>query len=134
VRRTDTIGTIADEFDVTTTELRKWNHLRANHVARGMSLRIYPGGMTPPSEQQAKAKGSAPRGTAVAQKTAGTPNPPVMEAGPANPVIHRVKAGETLWSIARAYQTTVEAIQAGNRFLFSRPLQVGDTLTILPAR
>jgi LysM repeat protein len=47
-------------------------------------------------------------------------------------VMHRVKAGETLWSIARAYQTTVEAIQAGNRYLFSRPLQVGDTLTILP--
>jgi membrane-bound lytic murein transglycosylase D len=134
VRRTDTIGTIADEFDVTAVELRKWNHLRANRVVRGMSLRIYPGGMTPPSEQQAKAKGSAPRGTTVAQKTAGTPNPPVMEAGSGNSVIHRVKAGETLWSIARAYQTTVEAIQAGNRFLFSRPLQVGDTLTILPAR
>jgi len=49
-------------------------------------------------------------------------------------VVHHVKPGETLWSIARAYQTTVEAIQAGNRFLFSRPLQVGDTLTILPAR
>jgi flagellar basal body L-ring protein FlgH len=28
----------------------------------------------------------------------------------------------------------VEAIQAGNRYLFSRPLQVGDTLTILQAR
>ena len=25
VRRTDTVGTIADEFDVTTVELRKWN-------------------------------------------------------------------------------------------------------------
>ncbi len=48
-----------------------------------------------------------------------------------NTVVHHVKAGETLWSIARAYQTTVEAIQAGNRYLFSRPLQVGDTLTIV---
>jgi LysM repeat protein len=57
-----------------------------------------------------------------------------MEARARSRVVHHVKAGETLWSIARAYRTTVEAIQSGNRFLFSRPLQVGDTLTILPAR
>jgi len=134
VRKTDTITTIADEFDVTASELRKWNHLRADHVARGMYLRIYPGGMTPaPPVQQAKAKESA--ATVVAQQTGGGPGAeklPVMEARPVSTVVHRVKPGETLWSIARAYRTTVEAIQAGNRYLFSRPLQVGDTLTILP--
>lgn len=130
VRRTDTLGTIADEFDVTTAELRKWNHLRSDHVARGMRLRIYPGGMTPP---QAKPQ-EAPAGTVVARKTDAA-KPPVVEAGPrGSTVVHRVKPGETLWSIARAYRTTVEAIQAGNRYLFSRPLQVGDTLTILPPR
>jgi membrane-bound lytic murein transglycosylase D len=135
VRRTDTISTIADEFDVTTAELRKWNHLRGDHVARGMSLRIYPGGMTPaPQQQQARSREAAP-GTVVAQHTgASSKSLPVMEARPASTVVHRVKAGETLWSIARAYQTTVEAIQAGNRYLFSRPLQVGDTLTILPTQ
>ena len=135
VRRTDTIATIADEFDVTPAELRKWNHLKGNRAPRGASLRIYPGGMTPePQAEQAKAKTIA-RGTesvAVADAGHATRSGPVMEARSASPVVHRVKAGETLWSIARAYQTTVEAIQAGNRFLFSRPLQVGDTLTILP--
>jgi membrane-bound lytic murein transglycosylase D len=135
VRRTDTISTIADEFDVTPAELRKWNHLKANRVARGASLRIYPGGMTPPpAVQQARSRTSAPAPEAASAARRPAENGPVMEAGPANPVVHHVKAGETLWSIARAYQTTVEAIQAGNRFLFSRPLQVGDTLTILPAR
>ena len=59
-------------------------------------------------------------------------NVPVMEARSSS-VVHHVKQGETLWSIARAYRTTVEAIQSGNRYLFSRPLQVGDTLTILSA-
>ncbi len=132
VRRTDTISTIADEFDVTTAELRKWNHLRYDHVARGMSLRIYPGGMTPPpAQQQARAKEALTETAAAQHRGAG--KAPIMEARAANPVVHRVKPGETLWSIARAYRTTVEAIQAGNRFLFSRPLQVGDTLTILPA-
>ena len=135
VRRTDTISTIADEFDVTPAELRKWNHLKANRVPRGASLRIYPGGMTPPpAVQQAKSRTSVPAPEAATAARRPAENGPVMEAGPANPVVHHVKAGETLWSIARAYQTTVEAIQAGNRFLFSRPLQVGDTLTILPAR
>jgi membrane-bound lytic murein transglycosylase D len=135
VRRTDTIATIADEFDVTAAELRKWNHLRADHVVRGTSLRIYPGGMTPPAppQQQAKAKGAA-ASTLVPQPSGASGNPTVMEARSASTVLHRVKPGETLWSIARAYQTTVEAIQAGNRYLFSRPLQVGDTLTILPTR
>ncbi len=126
VRRTDTISTIADEFDVTTAELRNWNHLKANHVARGMALRIYPGGMDQPP--QAKPRESPPN-TVVARNSAPKASP-VMEARTA-PVVHRVKPGETLWSIARAYRTTVEAIQTGNRYLFSRPLQVGDTLTIL---
>ena len=128
VRRTDTIATIADEFDVTPSELRKWNHLRGSHVARGMSLRIYPGGMTPPP--QAKPKETPPDSTAAQRYGAG--DVPVMEARTGSTVVHHVKPGETLWSIARAYRTTVEAIQAGNRYLFSRPLQVGDTLTILP--
>jgi len=133
VRRTDTITTIADEFDVTTAELRKWNHLRADHVVRGTSLRIYPGGMSPaPQQQPAKTKDTA--ATSVVAPRDGAKNLPVMEARATSTVMHRVKPGETLWSIARAYQTTVEAIQAGNRYLFSRPLQVGDTLTILPTR
>ncbi len=135
VRRTDTIATIADEFDVTPAELRKWNHLRADHVARGVSLRIYPGGMTPaPTQQQTKTKDPAPIAATAQASGASKKNLPVMEARQASAVMHRVKPGETLWSIARAYQTTVEAIQAGNRYLFSRPLQVGDTLTILPTR
>ena len=43
-----------------------------------------------------------------------------------------MQPGETLWSIAKAYKTTVEALRSGNKFLFSRPLQAGDTLMILP--
>jgi membrane-bound lytic murein transglycosylase D len=133
VRRTDTAATIADEFDVTTADLRRWNHLKSDHVVRGMSLRIYPGGAPP--ALQAKTKEDA-RGPVVARRD-GPRNVDVVESASsmgAGTVIHHVKAGETLWSIARAYRTTVEAIQSGNHYLFSRPLQVGDTLTILAAQ
>lgn len=128
VRRNETAGSIADEFDVSAAELRKWNHMKSDHVARGMWLKIYPGGMTP--SPQAKPRETSP--TAIVARRAGSNGSPVMEARSSS-VVHHVKAGETLWSIARAYRTTVEAIQSGNRYLFSRPLQVGDTLTILPA-
>jgi membrane-bound lytic murein transglycosylase D len=125
VRRSDTVASIADEFDVSISELRKWNGLRANHVARGVRLKIYPGGMTP--SPQSKPRETSP-GAVMARHTSS----PIMEAR-SSAVVHHVKAGETLWSIARAYRTTVKAIQSGNRYLFSRPLQVGDTLTILPS-
>jgi len=129
VHGNDTVASIADEFDVSVAELRKWNGLRSNHVSRGVRLKIYPGGMTP--SPQAKPREASP--AAVVAREAGSNASPVMEAR-TNTVVHHVKAGETLWSIARAYQTTVEAIQSANRYLFSRPLQVGDTLTILPSR
>jgi membrane-bound lytic murein transglycosylase D len=129
VRRNDTIGSIADEFDVSVAELRRWNGLRSNHVAQGVRLKIYPGGTSP--SPQAKPREASPTIAAAAPR-ADSSGSPVMEAR-TDAILHHVKAGETLWSIARAYQTTVEAIQSGNRYLFSRPLQVGDTLTILPS-
>ena len=133
VRRTDTVGTIADEFDVTTAELKKWNHLRSDHVTRGTSLRIYPGGMDQPPQTKTRETLTAASTNADAPRRTAPKNVPVMEARSAS-VVHHVKPGETLWSIARAYRTTVEALQSGNKYLFSRPLQVGDTLTILSPR
>jgi LysM repeat protein len=129
VRNNDTVASIADEFDVTTSELRKWNRLKSDHVARGVRLKIYPGGMDPPT--QANNKGRELPETPVAARQNGKRQNAVIEAR-ASSRTHHVRSGETLWSIAQAYRTTVEAIRSGNRYLFSRPLQVGDTLTILP--
>ena len=123
VHHTTTVASVADEFDVTTAELRKWNHLRSDHVGRGMLLRIYPGEMTPvPAKVQ-----EAPRVSARTRRS-NRGDQASMEAR-----VHRVKPGETLWSIAHAYRTTVQAIRSANQYLFSRPLEVGDSLTILPA-
>jgi membrane-bound lytic murein transglycosylase D len=73
----------------------------------------------PPAEKVEKGEKQNP----VAPRTS-------VHAASARPVVHHVKPGETLYSIARNYQTTVEALRSGNRFLLNRSLEAGDTLRI----
>lgn len=127
VRRGDTIGTIAEQFSVTSAEVVKWNHLQPAKVTRGMRLRIYPGGLQPPPAVAAKVTKPAPPAVVAVSRTAANSKPP-------GTIVHKVQQGETLWSIAQAYRTTAEALRAGNRFLFTRPLHVGDQLMILPSQ
>jgi len=47
VRKGDTLGGIADRYSVSPDDLRKWNHLKAARVSRGMVLRIYTIGGAP---------------------------------------------------------------------------------------
>jgi membrane-bound lytic murein transglycosylase D len=47
VRRGDTLGGIADQFSVTSEQVRKWNGLKSGRVGRGMVLRIYTVGGAP---------------------------------------------------------------------------------------
>jgi len=129
VRRGDTLDSIAEQFDVGVAELKRWNGLRGNRVARGMRLKVYPGGRTPPPAAKSRSK----------SREAGAEGTPAESGGAKSPggtaaLVYRVKPGETLWSIAHAYQTTVEALRGANHFLFRRQLQTGDQLMILPAR
>jgi membrane-bound lytic murein transglycosylase D len=121
VRRGDTLSSVARQFDVTVEELQRWNGIRGTQVRRGAVLKVYPGGRPP-------AKPARGGQTEVAQAASAEP-----VRGADSTVEHRVKPGETLWSIARAYRTTVEALRATNQFLLSRPLRAGDLLVILSA-
>lgn len=51
---------------------------------------------------------------------------------PSQYVNHNVAGGETLFSLARKYNTTVEAITEANRVTLKKGLQSGQKLTILP--
>ena len=104
---------------------------RARVLVRGTRLTIYLGGAV---RRAGPAKVVGPGGSPVNHRPAERANGPKRSEANAGAVIHHVQAGETLWSIAKAYKTTVEALRSGNQFLFSRPLQAGDTLMILPPR
>jgi membrane-bound lytic murein transglycosylase D len=59
VRKGDTLGGIADQFSVSTDQLRKWNALKSARVSRGMVLRVYTIGGVPearPARSRASSK------------------------------------------------------------------------------
>ncbi|HEV2299652.1 MAG TPA: LysM peptidoglycan-binding domain-containing protein [Candidatus Acidoferrales bacterium] len=124
VPRAESLDSIALRFSVSASELQQWNHIRTERVPRGRTLRIY---------ENVYATGPPSGTVAAARSKAGAKSPAsVQAASRTSPVEHRVRAGETLWSIARAYRTTVDALKAANPFLANRGLQVGDLLTIGP--
>jgi len=62
VRKGDTLLGIADRYSVSSDDLRKWNHLKAARVSRGMVLRIYTIGGAPeasPASARTKRKSHA---------------------------------------------------------------------------
>jgi LysM repeat protein len=121
VQRGDTVEGIADRFDVTVIDLRRWNHIAGAHVAKGTRLKIYAG--TESAKISAVAS-SSQNGKASERTVSGRTTSEKADA------VHRVKAGETLYSIAREYGTTVSAIRQSNPFLADRSLETGDLLKI----
>jgi membrane-bound lytic murein transglycosylase D len=129
VRRGDTMGSVAQQFEVTPAEIAQWNAGTAGRLKPGMTLRIYPGGRP---AGHTEAKSFKPLNTKAIEGERAVPASAPSEPAAAGAVTHSVHAGETLWSIARAYHTTVEALRQANQFLMARPLHVGDHLRILP--
>jgi membrane-bound lytic murein transglycosylase D len=121
VKRGDTLEGIAERYDVTVAQLKRWNNIRGPSVTRGARLRIYAGG-DPVSSARGKSKSAQASSPAVENVSTGDAQKSVLQ--------HRVKPGETLYSIARAYRTTVSALRASNPFLEDRQLAAGDVLTI----
>ena len=121
VVRGDTLEGIAERFDVTVAELKRWNNIHGSTVPRGSRLRIYAGG-APDGFARSKPKvASADPNHSSVQR---------VSTGSGGGLQHRVKQGETLYSIAHAYKTTVVQLKDSNPFLEERPLQPGDLLAI----
>jgi membrane-bound lytic murein transglycosylase D len=122
VRRGDTLEGIAERFDVTVAELKRWNHISGSRAPRGARLRIYAGGIA--------AGASRTRGRSAQNASPALQNVAVRNPETSKTVAHRVQPGETLYSIARQYQVTISALRRSNGFLADRPLLAGDVLTI----
>lgn len=91
VKKGESLGSIAKKYHVSVSNLKKWNNLKKDMINVGQKLTIYSSGgpMAMPSSNS---------------KTGGS----------ASPKYHVVESGDTLHSIAKKYNTTVDNLKKWN--------------------
>src|SRR5580698_10603056 len=131
VRRGDTVETVAENFGVSPLMLRRWNGLRGDSLSGRKVLALHLP-VTPNSHEEVAASRSKTKHSAAAPKSeAADAKPPATKSAQIErlevarnetrrteaPAIvhHKVKTGETLYSIANLYNTTVSALKRDNR-------------------
>jgi membrane-bound lytic murein transglycosylase D len=137
VKNGETLLSISKKLKVSRADLAEANYLSPKASLKTGQQLIIP---RPPTlllaantdavtavETAAVAATPASTDAVVASAPARTPSPRVESASAK--VIHRVRRGDTLYSIAKRYDTTVDELKEWNR-LRSSAIQVGQRLTI----
>ena len=138
VHKGDTVETVAENFGVSAQMVRRWNGLPRGDSLRGRKVLALHLPVTPNTEASSIASKPAthPRKTspvASAKVPAENPgNDSETPAGQATVLHHTVKSGETLYSIAASYKTTVAALKRSNGNV--AVLHPGMVLVVEPSR
>ncbi len=110
VQRGDTLQSVADNFAVPPTMVRRWNHLKGNSLQGRRVVYIHLP-VTPNINQLRQTSAPKPKGKNS-----------LRTASDSSLSRHKVKRGETLTSIASTHHTTVAALKRDN----------GDVATLRP--
>ena len=106
VKAGDTLWGIATRFGVSTNDLRLWNHLTTDTLQIGQALKLIPD-ITDPTY----------------------PDDPDDHSG--DVVTYSVKAGDTLWSIGRRFDVSLNNLRLWNH-LTTDFLSIGQELKLIP--
>jgi membrane-bound lytic murein transglycosylase D len=138
VRRGESLLSISRKLGVRQADLADANYLSLRaHVSPGEQL-IIP--REPTSLLAAKFDNPAPEpqlgpSRPVVAQRASASAPSAHSAADPHRFTYRVKRGDTLFSIARVYNTTVDALKSWNtRTIRGNRINIGDRLTIFAAR
>jgi membrane-bound lytic murein transglycosylase D len=105
VKRGDTLSHIAQRYGTSVASLKKLNKLRSNRIRVRQQLLI-------PSAASAQAIASSQAYAAE------------------GPLIHKVRAGDSLWTIARRYDTSVKQLARLNNISTKSVLRIGQRLRV----
>lgn len=134
VKKGETISTIAKKLKVSRTDLAEANYLKTSaRLTAGQQL-IIPRAPTTMLAARTETPAPVAESRSVDAVVASNVRPPAVQnetaASSTTKVTHRVKRGETLFSIAKLYHTTVDAVKQWNRITGSA-IKAGQRLTIL---
>ena len=128
VRRGESLAAISHKLRVSKTELASANSLSAKSKVRAGQELLIP--RAPTTLMATRTERAAPPVLASRPVTGTAAVPDAVRASSRNPsTYYRVKRGDTLFSIARLFNTTVEKIKGWNR-LRGNALSVGKKLLI----
>jgi membrane-bound lytic murein transglycosylase D len=144
VRRGESLSEIASRYDVSMSQIKKWNHLRGNSVSRGRSLKIISYDRVALRSKKLPETKNTDQATIEAVAEIQHPKNEEVENSrePANfkwekvyvnkdvTKIHKIKRGENLGKIADNYNVTVAELKKWNK-LRSNTALAGRTLKIV---
>jgi membrane-bound lytic murein transglycosylase D len=102
IRKGDTVQTVADNFGVPTSMVRRWNHLKGDSLHGRRILYVHLP-VTPSNTE-----------THLASSTKSHSKNTLHAKNHSTAVHHKVQPGETLSSIAKSHNTTVSALRQSN--------------------
>ena len=139
VRKGDTVETVAENFGLSPQMVRRWNGIHGGDSLRGRRVLALHLPVSPDSEvASAKSKSSAhPQKTTQIASAKTAANKTVQSADTdsseqSTVLRHKVKSGETLYSIANTYKTTVAALKRNNGNVAT--LRPGMILVVQPSQ
>jgi len=103
VKKNETLGHIAERYYIRASDIRDWNNISGSTIVVGQELIIYPG-----------------EEPATVEKTDNA----------FDGKLHTVERGESLWTIARDYNTSVDSLKAWNG-LENAKIKIGSKMKIL---
>lgn len=109
VKKGETLGKIAQKYKCTVTDLKRWNNLKSTNIQVGQKLKVYP-----PENQNVSSGNSSNNKPASSSNSTTT---------------YTVKSGDSLWSIAKKFNVTVDHIKKLNN-LKNNDIKVGQKLKI----
>jgi membrane-bound lytic murein transglycosylase D len=124
VRKGDNLGSIADKYDCSILDLKKWNNLKTNSLALGKTIKIKSAADSAVKTKELKTPEIDKK--AVEEAVASTDN---KDKATAKPLEYVVVSGDYLGSIAKKFGTTIAELKELNN-LASNNLGLGKTLVI----
>ena len=119
IKSGDTIGELAEMFRVSIADIKKWNNLSSNKLISGKSIVIY---SDVDASKVEKSK------TNLINKNNSKENSKETSSQSSS-TIHKIKEGESLWTIAKKYQVHVNDLMEWNKLKDER-VKIGQSIKI----